>query len=150
GQTLQAPPRLHGQRAPLESTGGAPRRLQGGLLVQRLERRRDEVLDLRRGRRSGQPRERGDSPRAEPLDLVAAHPGHEDEVILAGPSLLADFPELAEHAVLDGVRLSDVTASERSLESTTYAPVVRGEVGVAQRPALADPEQHVHRLRRWA
>ena len=146
-QPLEALLRLCAQRMPRQGARRAPMQLQPGLIVQRVVRPRRQVGDLRLCRRRRQLGQRADARRPQPRDLIALDAGHQHQVVLAPPPLVAHLAELAQRAVVDRVRLGGRGAAERGEEAAAHASVVGGEVGVAQPPALADAEQHVHRDR---
>ena len=133
---------------PRHLASGPPRQLQRSLVVKRLERVRGDVGAGRPRRRLRELGQRGDAGRPQACDLVTPDPGHQDQMVLAPPPLVAHLAKLAQRAVLDRVRLGRHRAAERGEEGLAHTAVVGGEIREAQRPALADAEQHVHRDRR--
>src|SRR5207249_10866162 len=131
-QALESAPRLAGKRMPVELAGGLADELQPGLVVKILERVRGHV-GYRRRRRLGELRQRADARRPQTRDLPAPDPGHQRQVILLRPSLVAHLAELAQGTVVYRVGLGRVAAFERGEEAGVDAPVVGGEIGVAQR-----------------
>ena len=115
---------------PVKITGRPPAELQPSLVVKGLQRVRSDVGDRRR-RRLSELRQRPDTRRPQPRDLPAPDPGHQHQVILLRPSLVAHLAELAQRAVLDPVGLGRLRAAERREEPGADATVIGGEVGVA-------------------
>src|SRR5262249_42017526 len=97
------------------------------------------------GRRVGQLSKRVDLPRLEAGDLIATDVGHEAEMIVALPALLASFSPRADAAMLDrqGVRLLPLDLLEEALPKVTEIGVV-----IAVEKAFLGPraEHDVHPL----
>ena len=97
--------------------------LERGLRPDALERLRPDALDRRVGARLRERRQRRDPRGGEPLRVQPPEPRDEDRVVLRDAPVLAEVPEVADRAVVDGprprlgARLSPaIAASSRSRE----------------------------------
>ena len=87
--------------------------LELGLEPEPFERRRSHLRDARAGREVAEPLERRDPGGGEALDLRPGDAGDERQVVVPLPLLLAEREEVAEPAVLDGVRVGRARRSRR-------------------------------------
>ena len=93
-------------------------------------------------------RQRLDAARLERLRPAAAHPGHEDEVVVGLELCAADVAEVADPAVAAGPRVGLVVALEGREEPLAYAAVVGAELRHAEALPLAAADLDVHALDR--
>ncbi len=125
--------------------------LERGLRADALERLRPDALDCGVGRRLRERRQRRDPCGGEPLRVQPPEPRDEDRVVLRDSPVLAEVPEVADRAVVDGPRPGlrrgrrggTCPALDRREQPLARAPEERDEVRRPQRRALARAELDV-------
>ena len=95
------------------------------------------------GWRAPELRERRDPGGFEPLDLRPVDAGNAGEVVDGIPVRVAERLEVADAAVVDGVRLGRRRVGDEALEPRADAPVVGGELLRPEALLLPVSEQHV-------
>ena len=119
--------------------------LELGLVAEPREGVRPDLRDARVGRRRAERLHRPDAAGEEPVVLEPRHARDERQVVVVLPLLLAPRQELAEPAVLDGVRIRRRAAVfDDRAEALAHAAVVGGEVLRPEGFALPGAGDDVH------
>jgi hypothetical protein len=127
-QPVEAALGLDRERVPGEFSGRPVMKLQTRLIAQRLEGVRRDPIDLR-VRRRRQLRQRLYTSRSQPRDMLAPDAGDQHQVILPHPALVAPRTELAQPAMVHGVRLRRRTPTDGGEEPTANTSIIGIEIG---------------------
>ena len=118
-------------------------KLQRGLLPQPFKGGAYHLGNRGHGRRFGEACQRGDAPGPKAADLISADAGNANEMVLPLPLLFARRGEVAERAVLAGVRGGLWPLDHRHLEAASQTAIVGRHVGKSKRDAFARAQDDV-------